>query len=358
VRTYKPSPLIVGFACRWEVYRADNHPPWWPLRLREDVVMGHEGRYTREEVERIAERHRTWGRWGDDDELGAANLVTAETVLRAASLVRSGKVFSLALDMDRTGPQDGTSATGRTNPQHYMARDGGDIAAASTGTPQFDGTDDLVVMYMQASTQWDSLAHAFYDNQMYNGRGTQDVTSAGALRNGISNFRDRALGRGVLLDVPRSKGRVWLDDGEPVTAGDLERCVDLAGVEIGEGDFVLVRTGQLAHCRERGDWGGYAKGLAPGLSLDAAEYLCPRGVVGVATDTWGMEVMPSESDDVRAPVHVVFLVNAGVHVGEMWDMEELAADCAADGVCEFFLCAPPLPITGAVGSPVNPIAVK
>ncbi|MGQ4601307.1 cyclase family protein [Nocardia sp. R6R-6] len=314
--------------------------------------------YSRAQIEELAQRYRNWGRWGADDEVGTANLVDPERIARAARLVRTGRPYSLALPLDRTGPQTGRGRTGRTNAQHYMARDGGDIAADAGDLPQFDGTDDLVHLYLQAGTQWDALAHAFYGKQMYNGRTTADVTSAGALRNSITGIKDRAIGRGVLLDIARFRGVDWLEPGDAIDTADLRRCAESQGSDVGPGDFVLVRTGQLAQVRTRGEWGDYAGGDAPGLSADAAHFLCARDVVAVATDTWGLDVRPYESTEVFAPLHVILLVNAGIHIGEMWDLEELARDCAADGTYDFFLSAVPLTITGAVGSPLNPIAVK
>jgi kynurenine formamidase len=229
---------------------------------------------------------------------------------------------------------------------------------APGGPVGFDYTDDVLYLPLQASTQWDALCHIFYAGRTYNDRGTESVTSAGALRGSVANLAGRTVGRGVLLDIPRWAGRDWLEPGEAIQADHLEECARAQGVEIGTGDFVLVRTGQLAQVRRNGSWGAYSGGPAPGLGVSAAEFLCPRGVVAVATDTWGIEVIPYETGSLRAPLHVVLLVNAGVHIGEMWDLEELAADCASDGGYEFLLCAPPLRITGAVGSPVNPIAVK
>lgn len=309
------------------------------------------------EYQELQLRYRNWGRWGPDDEIGTANVISPDMVARAAGLVRTGDIYSLALPLDRNGPQTGTGLTGRSNIQHYMARDGGDIAAAAGAEPRFDGTDDLIQLYLQAGTQWDALAHAFYGNQMYNGRPTTDVTSAGAARNAITGLVDRAVGRGVLLDIPRSDGVEWLEPGHAIDTEELERCADRQGVEIGAGDFVLVRTGQLAEVRARGAWGDYAGGHAPGLSIDAAHFFCPRDVAAVASDTWGLEVRPAEGD-VVCPLHVVLLVNAGIHIGEMWDMEELAKACAADGIYEFLLVAAPLNITGAVGSPITPLAIR
>jgi len=119
-----------------------------------------------------------------------------------------------------------------------------------------------------------------------------------------------------------------------------------------------VRTGQILERRTAGAWGDFNGGPAPGLAVSAADFFCPRHVTAVATDTWGVEVLPNESPEVWQPLHIIMLVNAGIYLGEMWDMEELAADCAEDGVYEFMVAAPPLTVTGSVGSPVNPQVVK
>lgn len=313
-------------------------------------------KYSRADVEEVATRYRTWGRWGDDDQLGAANRITPATVAAAAAAIKRGVVFSLALPMDNTGPMTGRN--GRVNPQHVMLRDGGDMLPVDGHVPLQGITDDAIYMPLQASTQWDALCHFFHNGQAYNARGRDSVTSHGAQFNSITNLKDRAVGRGVLLDLPKLTGRPWLETSEAIQAEDLARCAEQQGVEIGEGDYVLIRTGQLAERRSLGGWGDYAGGPAAGLGLSAADYLCPRGIVGVATDTWGVEVLPYETDELIAPLHVVMLVNAGIYLGEMWDLEALADDCAADGVYEFFLSAAPLTITGAVGSPINPLAIK
>lgn len=312
---------------------------------------------TLETVLAKAAQYRNWGTWGPDDELGSLNYVTPDKVVASAALVRKGRVFSLALPLDAGGPMNGSY--GRNNPSHHMLWDGGDIASgAQDHIAELRYTDDVVYLALQCSTQWDALAHIFHDGKMYNGYGTELVTSRGAQKNSITNVKDRAVGRGVLLDVARWKGRPWLDISERISAEDLEATAAAQGVEVGEGDFVLVRTGQLAQCRDAGSWGDYAGGPAPGLAISAADFFCPRHVAAVATDTWGTEVLPNETPDAFQPLHIIMLVNAGIILGEMWDMEELAEDCAADGVYDFQLIAPPLTFTGSVGSPVNPQAIK
>lgn len=307
-------------------------------------------------VVRLAEKYRNWGKWGPDDELGSMNYVTPDKVAAASQLVRKGKVFSLALPLDAQGPM--TGSFGRINPVHVMLQDGGDVVSgAQDHLATLRYTDDAMYLVLQSSTQWDALSHIYHDAKMYNGYGPEQVNSQGALKNSIAQLRDRMVGRGVLLDIARHKGKKALATSEPIHAEDLEACAQKQGVEVREGDFVLVRTGQLQERRENG-WGDFAGGPAPGLAISAADFLCPRRVAAIATDTWGIEVLPNETPDVFQPLHIILLVNAGIHIGEMWDMEALAADCAEDGVYEFMLVAPPLTVTGAVGSPVNPQAIK
>jgi kynurenine formamidase len=308
----------------------------------------------------LAQKYRAWGRWGPDDELGAANYVTPDKVQAAARLVRKGKVISLAMPLDSSGPQTGDF--GRVNPIHVMLQDGGDvISGAQDHLPVLRYTDDAVFMPLQCATQWDALAHIFHEGKMYNGYGPEDVSSQGAKRNAVTGLNDRAVGRGVLLDIARAKGKPWLDQSEPISAADLLACCESEGVEVREGDFLLVRTGRLAYMRQQGSWGTegeYTGGPAPGLALSTADVLCNWHIAAVASDTWGVEVRPNETPDVFQPLHIVVLVNAGIWIGEMFDLEALAADCAEDGVYEFMFVAPPLTITGAVGSPINPQAIK
>jgi kynurenine formamidase len=316
-----------------------------------------------ETVRELARRASNWGRWGPEDELGTLNHIAPGDVVAAAGLVKTGRVFSLAIPLDENGPQ--TGGFGRFNPIHLMIRDGN---AAVTETVVRDfyggrdrwirGTDDLLILPLQAGTQWDALGHIVFERQLYNGYPATDVGSKGALRNDIAKLRDRVVGRGVLLDLPRSLGRPWLDPGEPIHAADLEACALAQGVTVGRGDIVLIRTGQLAQCRAAGAWGDYAGGAAPGLALDATPWIFDRSIAAVATDTWGMEVLPNETEDVFQPLHIILIVRMGLLVGEIFDLEALAADCATDGRYEFLFSAPPLVITGAVGSPVNPLAIK
>jgi kynurenine formamidase len=313
-------------------------------------------KWTLEEVEALARRYNTWGRWGPEDELGALNYIDPEAVAGAAALARHGKIISCAMPYDQTGPQKGDF--GRTNPIHYMVQDGGDVAlGAQDHLARLRYADDAIAMPLQSATHWDAFSHIFYAGRMYNGFGIENVTSAGARRGALETLREKLVGRGVLLDFPRHRGIDWLEPGEGISDRDLEECASAQGVEVRRGDILLIRTGQLRQCREHG-WGDYTGGDAPGLALASAHFICGREIAAFATDTWGGEVRPNETDAIFQPLHVVLLVNAGVLFGEMFDLEALADDCVGDGVYEFLLVAAPLPFTGAVGGPLNPIAIK
>jgi kynurenine formamidase len=228
------------------------------------------------------------------------------------------------------------------------------------------GADDVVFMPLQASTHWDGLGHIFDHGRAWNGRRAGDVvTSEGDQLTGIETVAAHLAGRGVLLDVGRAVGVDGeLPVGFAITAAHLEATIAAQGesAQVGRGDIVLVRTGRLTRARRdladgRG-WGDYAGGAAPGLSLTTADWLHGSEIAGIATDTWGFEVRPNEFDEAFQPLHQVAIPHIGLFIGEMWDLDALAADCAADGVYDFWLTAAPLPVTGAVGAPVNPIAVK
>lgn len=312
------------------------------------------------EIARAAKAYRNWGRWGEDDRLGTANFITPEIRRDAASLVRRGAVFSLSQSFDENGPQNGWRR--RTNPVHTMLDTGLDAEFGDQGFPHgIGGADDVIAMPLQASTQWDGLGHIFDRGKAWNGRAAGSVvTSEGDQVTGIEHMSSVLTGRGVLLDV----GRHLSDDGElpdgfAITVEHLEATIAAQGTtaEVRSGDMLLVRTGRLTRARREG-WNGYAGGPSAGLSFTTAGWLHEREVAAVATDTWGFEVRPNEFDNAFQPLHQVAIPNMGLTIGELWDLDTLAEDCASDGVWEFLLAAAPLKVTGAVGAPVNPIAMK
>jgi kynurenine formamidase len=310
-------------------------------------------------IESAAGAFRNWGRWGKDDVLGTLNYIDDAKRAQAASLIRRGTPFSLAQSFDGDGPQNGWRR--RTNPVHTMLDTGVDASLSNQGFPHgIGGADDVVFMPLQASTQWDGLGHIFDRGMAWNGRNAaQVVTSEGDKFTGIETARSAFVSRGVLLDVGAAIGNGELPDGFAITPEHLDATIAAQGVSahVGRGDILLVRTGRLARARREG-WKDYAGGPAAGLSFTSAGWLHSREIAAIATDTWGFEVRPNEFDGAFQPLHQIAIPNMGLFIGELWDLDALAADCAADGTFEFFLTAAPIPFTGAVGAPVNPIAVK
>ncbi len=313
--------------------------------------------FSMDDVKALAEKYKNWGKWGPDDQIGTLNYITPQKLIDASRLVKQGKVISLAIPFDDKGPQ--TGSFGRFNPIHFMLQDGGDISVgAQDHIPNLQYTDDAVTMPLQCATQWDALAHILYQGKMYNGYEASEINSTGAKKNGMENAKDKIATRGALLDIPRYKGKQWLDPGEAIYPADLDGAAAMGNVSVGTGDIVLIRTGQIGQVRAEGSWGEYSGGSAPGLGVDCAAWICEKELAGYATDTWGTEVIPNETSEIFQPLHMILIVHAGVLVGEIFDLEGLADDCANDGVYEFMFSAPPLPITGAVGSPINPQAIK
>jgi kynurenine formamidase len=241
----------------------------------------------------------------------------------------------------------------RTNPELRTHT----VNVAFTGdTRDFTTSDDSFRMGTQAGTHWDALAHVGYEGKLYNDTDASVVTGEqGAARLGIEHVGPFAT-RGLLLDIARLHGVEYFDDNHPIGADDLERATEKAGVEVAPGDAILVRTGQM-HFLRAGDKRRYSM-RSPGLSTSAIPWLRDHDVAAVATDTMTFEVYPCEDPRIFMPVHMIQLRDMGLMQGQNWQLDDLAADCVADGQYEFLLVATPLPLTGAVGGPVAPTAIK
>jgi kynurenine formamidase len=326
------------------------------------------------EFRKMADRVRNWGRWGEADELGALNFITPEKVAAAAATVKQGKVISLGGDFSSGGPQGAFKF--RQNPVHVMTVDGGDASTLVEYGPQwlrnavatdmaaffadnpFRFNDDIIVMPLQAATQWDALSHVYYEDKLYNGFPADSVTSFGAFHCGIEKVDTKGItSRGVLLDVVAHRGAdVYCAPGEPITPAELDEIVTRQSVEIRSGDVVVVHTGWWTRFLATGDGGEPGSGL----HWTCAKWLHEREAAAVAADNLMVED-PNPANGVEGtflPMHMLCLRDMGLMLGEYWDLGPLAADCAADGVYEFQLVAPPLKVVGAVGAPVSPIAIK
>ena len=303
----------------------------------------------------LAARVSNRGRWGDDDQRGTLNLIDQAAVLRGIGAVRDGRPFSLAIPFDADGPQTG-GIPGRTNPELEMIV----VNMAFTGSKDgFTTSDDRFSMGVQAATHWDALAHVGYSGELYNGTPDTVVTEAGAAKLGIEHMGP-VVTRGILLDIARLHGVDFFEDNHPITGDELDQACAAAGVTPEAGDIVLVRTGHMHFLRQ-----GSSKEAkdrfritCPGLSSRSIEWFHDHDIAGVATDTLVLECFPGEDPIAILPVHMIQLRDMGLAQGQMWHLDDLAADCAADGQADFLLTATPIPLTGASGGVVAPTAVK
>lgn len=306
-----------------------------------------------EEQQALARRVSNWGRWGPEDQRGTLNLIDEAAVKRGAAAVRRGVTFSLSIPMHDDGPQTGR-VLGRKNPQLTMLQ----VSFAFTGDlGDFATTDDEITTGTQSATHWDALSHAGYDGLLYNGFPADTISHEdGATRCGIEHFGP-VVTRGLLCDIARLKGVEWFDHPYDVTGADLDACLGAAGLTAEPGDIVLVRTGQM-HWLHVGDKNRYAD-ISPGIGLDAVEWLHDHDIAAIANDTHVFEPYPNPGPNpFLFPTHMIELRDMGIPQGQQWDLDELAADCADDGVYEFLLAATPLPVVHSSGGLVAPTATK
>lgn len=317
----------------------------------------------------VAAQVSNWGRWGPNDQLGTLNLVDRAARLRGRKAIRDGDAFALGLPLSEAEGIQAGFVPGRVNPTRTM------ICVNEPLSPDPEwicSSEDVVIMALQCATHWDGLAHVSYGagadgGQLYNGYPASAVGDGGASRLGIHQVRS-LVSRGVLLDVARAKGQDVLDAGYPITPADLDAACALGRITVEPGDVLLVRTGQMVHLalpgRQVGEGEAPVRDLiaytwpTPGLTMATAVWFHERDVAAVATDTLVLEVYPCEHPEIYLPVHLLHLVEMGMTQGQNWVLDELADACAADGRYDFLLDATPLPFTNALGSPVNPVAVR
>ena len=290
-----------------------------------------------------------WGRWGADDERGALNLLSPEVIKAAAASVRTGKVYALGIPIQADGVP---LLDYRGKPMRLTLQDSTDegIYEAFGCKPGTGAHEDVVVFASHTTSHMDALIHVYEDGQHYNGvpAGAMRALS-GATRLGIEKAGGFAA-RAVLLDMPRYFGDGdWVEPGRNITGEDLAGAAAAEGVEVRAGDVVLVRTGYLDMWFQRQPDVGYEQA---GIGLDAARWLAARDVVAVGSDNAAVEVIPFDENDFLA-VHKVLLVRSGIYMLEFLDLSAPARDQAWEGL----IAVAPLKVTGATGSPINPILV-
>jgi len=294
---------------------------------------------TRADYDRWKQELSNWGRWGKDDQIGALNLITPAKRRQAAALVKEGFSVSLARNVDTEKAAD--------NPQPY------ERSMLAIGSDRLG-----VAFHGVAHTHLDSLAHIHYGGVFYNGYTPDEAAvmkRGGHEKNSIINVKNGIFTRGVLIDLPRLRGVPYLEPDTPIYARDVEAWEKMAGVKVGAGDALFIRTGRWARRAALGPWDTSRTGRRPGPSVSMIPWLKERDIALLGSDV-PPSVAPSDLIGEPGAVHDFALVTLGVHLFDNCDLEALAEAAAARKRWDFLLTAAPLPIRGGTGSPVNPIA--
>ncbi|MBM9458911.1 cyclase family protein [Nocardioides sp. zg-536] len=309
--------------------------------------------------ELLTDSPSNWGKWGPDDEVGSLNYLGPEQVLAAAGLIRSGKVFTLQRLIG--DPKGDPVWPGRTPAERTQILD--ESSWDGDEAPQFPGglhyADDKINAFLQGSTQYDALGHVWYGGHLWNGYDARS-TVGGLDVASIEPIAQRGVvGRAVLLDMARFRGKKTLESAETFTHEDLLACAASQGVELRKRDILLIRTNFLQLFHDLGEkfYEGFCE---PGLvySPELVQWFADMEVPNLVTDTIANEVTTDPHNGVALVLHNALMRNLGIAFTEITDLEALADDCAEDGVYEFFYAAAPLKVAKGSGSPVNPLAIK
>jgi len=303
---------------------------------------------------------RNWGRWGPDDEVGCLNFLTREEVLRGVRAVRSGKTFTLQVLIGH--PKGDPVWPGRTQPVRVNVMDKGHFLSGKG--PAFPGhmeyADDLLIMYLQGSTQYDALGHLWCDDQLYNGYDAK--TTAGKMEKAsvLPIAEKGVVGRGILIDIARFRSKQALDRGETFTHDDLLNAASAQGTVIEKHDILIIRTGWIGSFYDRDKTEFYKDFIEPGLtySPELVKWFHEMEIPNLVTDTIANEVTIDPVSGVALPLHNALMRNLGVTFTEIASLDKLAEDCAADKQYTFLYVAAPLKVVGGTGGPVNPVAIK
>ncbi|ROO88275.1 kynurenine formamidase [Actinocorallia herbida] len=276
--------------------------------------------------------------------LDTTTLGTADPLLKA---VLGGVTV---YDLGRTLYQGMPQSPNHPAYTHSLPRRHGDRMRPDGGS----AANDIVVMGTHVGTHIDALAHVSQDGRLYGGVDADEALQDGRYpEHGVHTIAPMVR-RGVLLDVPRALGEEYCAAGYEITTADLERAEQLQGTPVRAGDVVLIRSGWGRHFDDpdRNVYIGAASGV-PGVGEAGAKWLAARGAHAVGADTIAFECLPPGKGHSVLPAHRVLLVERGVYIIEALALEE----AAAAGAHEFTFILSPLPLLGATGSPVRPLAV-
>lgn len=303
---------------------------------------------------------KNWGKWGPDDEVGSLNYLTVDEVLRGVAAVRQGKTFTLQIQMGH--PKGDPVWPGRRPAQRMNVLDHSHFMCGKG--PHFPGNmeycDDMMVMYLQGSTQYDALGHVWYDDQIYNGYDAR-TTIGGTSKAGVLPIAERGVvGRGVLIDMARHRGKQVLEKGETFTHVDLMEAAEAQGTAIEKRDILIIRTGWIGSYYRVPDDEFYKDFKEPGLTFspELVRWFHEMEIPNLVTDTIANEVTIDPVSGVALPLHSALMRNLGVAFTEIILPDALAEDCARDGQWTFLYVAAPLKVVDGSGAPVNPVIIK
>jgi kynurenine formamidase len=314
--------------------------------LGTDPAVFPAGQMTEMEFRALCEQLRHKLPWGPDDRRGALNYITPAEVRAAVGEVRLGRTVSLAAPVEHQPAADNPDPA-----QHGMKQPLG----ADAG-PGLAFSMDRIAMNIHgnADSHIDALCHVVFDSTLYNGVAAATVTERGAAELSIDVAADGIVGRGVLLDVPRSRGVPWLEPGDHVTVGDLLTTERDQRVQVGRGDIVCVRVGHRRRRSEQGPWD--AARARAGLHPTLLTVLAERQIAVLGSDG-NNDTAPSAVAGVDFPVHVLAVNALGLHLLDYLQFMQLAEACTAVGRWSFLCVIAPLRLPTGTGSPVNPIAI-
>jgi kynurenine formamidase len=304
------------------------------------------------DLDALYERLKNWGRWGYEDDRGALNFITREHVATAARLVRSGESVSLAHDLPTTPSSESPF------PAHHHMLAAGD-ARDSNGIPGYEASRDYVGtdVHGLGITHIDALCHMFVRGEMFNGLSADLVKSTGSSRNTIMSAENGISGRGVLLDVAAARGRSHIEPSTQISVSDLEAAEAAEGVQVREGDLLVVAAGRDTRRAAAGGVLDPVRAGLAGLGPDCLEWLFDRKVAVLGSDGISDPMPPAGIANWPFPIHQIGIVAIGLHLVDNLRLDGLIEACQRHGRYEFFLTIAPMRIPGGTGCPVNPIAM-
>ena len=270
------------------------------------------------EIERFHDSLSNWGRFGKNDQLGTLNLITDQKRVEASDLIRKGRSVSCSRPLPTRPDLDNPSPV-----QHHM------IGTASEG---WGGDYFGMAPHGFATSHIDALCHIFHKSKIYNGYSIETVTAHGALELGIHELKDGIASRGVLLDIPRSRGVPYLEAGDPIFPEDLTSAEEDANLTVESGDVLFIRTGRWKLKEKQGTWNPNDR-LA-GLDASCLPWLHEKGVAALGSDG-ASDVIPSRVEGISLPIHTVAIVAMGLHLLDNLELEKLAEVCSTEARWEF-----------------------